>query len=88
MPLNLLSLDNEADHPDPSKCECPEGQHLRALLKPKKQSWLGMLFVVQLLSRVSATPWTAARQASLSLTISWSLLMSVELVMPSNRLLL
>ena len=49
-------------------------------------------FVVQLLSRVRlfATPWTAARQASLSFTISRSLLklMSVELVMPSNHLIL
>ena len=36
-----------------------------------------------------ATPWTAARQASLSITISWSLvrLMSIELVMPSNHLI-
>ena len=36
------------------------------------------------------TPWTAARQASLSITISWSLLklMSTESVMPSNHLLL
>ena len=36
------------------------------------------------------TPWTAARQASLSFTISWSLLrlMSIELVMPSNNLIL
>ena len=48
--------------------------------------------VVQLLSHVQlfVTPWTAARQASLSLTISWSLLehMSIELVMPSNHLIL
>ena len=38
----------------------------------------------------SATPWTAARQASLSITNSWSLLklMSIELVMPSNHLIL
>ena len=38
----------------------------------------------------SATPWTAACQASLSFTISWSLLklMSVESVMPSNHLIL
>ena len=37
-----------------------------------------------------ATSWTAARQASLSVTSSWSLfkLMSVELVMPSNHLIL
>ena len=36
----------------------------------------------------SATPWTAARQASLSFTISWSLckLMPIELVMPSHPL--
>ena len=47
---------------------------------------------VQSLSRVqlSATPWTAARQASLSFTISKSLLkvMSIESVMPSNHLIL
>ena len=36
------------------------------------------------------TPWAAARQASLSLTIFWSLpkFMSVESVMPSNHLIL
>ena len=36
------------------------------------------------------TQWTAARQVSLSLTISWSLLklMSMESVMPSNNLIL
>ena len=48
--------------------------------------------VVQLLSRVRlfSTPWTAAHQASLSFTISWSLLkvMSIESVMPSNHLIL
>ena len=35
------------------------------------------------------TPWAAAHQASLSITISWSLLklMSTESVMPSNHLL-
>ena len=38
----------------------------------------------------SATPWTAARQVSLCITNSWSLykLMSIELVMPSNHLIL
>ena len=49
-------------------------------------------FVVQLLSHVQlfVTLWTAACQASLSFTIYWSLvkLMSVELVMPSNHLIL
>ena len=47
---------------------------------------------VQLLSRVRlfATPWTAACQASLSITNSRSLLklMSIESVMPSNHLIL
>ena len=47
---------------------------------------------VQLLScvRLFATPWTAAHQASLSLTNSQSLLklMSIELVMPYNHLIL
>ena len=48
--------------------------------------------LVQSLSRVRLfpTPWTAAHQASLSITNSWSLLklISIELVMPSNHLIL
>ena len=48
--------------------------------------------LVQSLSRVQlfATPWIAARQASLSITNSRSLpkLMSIESVMPSNHLIL
>ena len=47
---------------------------------------------VQSLSRVwlFATPWTSARQASLSITNCWSLLRlsSIESVMPSNHLIL
>ena len=47
---------------------------------------------VQSLSRVwlFLAPWTATRQASLSITSSWSLLklMSIESVMPSNHLIL
>ena len=47
---------------------------------------------VQLLShvRLFETPWTAARQASLSITKSQSLpkLMSIESLMPSNHLIL
>ena len=39
--------------------------------------------------RLFVTPWTAARQISLSITNSWSLLklMSIESVMPSNHLI-
>ena len=62
--------------------------------------WIVCLFLilsymfssVQLLSHVwlFATPWTAARQASLSITNSQSLpkLMSIESVMPSSHLIL
>ena len=48
--------------------------------------------LVQLLSHVQlfVTPWTTARQASLSFTISWSLLKltSIESMMPFNHLVL
>ena len=51
-----------------------------------------IVVIVQSLIRVQlfATPWTAACRASLSFTISWSLLrlMSIESVMPSNYLVL
>ena len=50
------------------------------------------LYSVQLLSyvRLFATPWITARQASLSITNSWSLLKlnSIESVMPSIHLIL
>ena len=58
----------------------------------QKLDILCRIVVVQLLSLVQLfmTPWTAARQASLSFTISQSLLklMSIESVMPSNHLIL
>ena len=51
-----------------------------------------LAFIVPLLSyvRFLVTPWTVARQASLSITNSQSLLkaMSIESVMPSNHLIL
>ena len=54
--------------------------------------WVIQFSSVQSLSRVQrfATPWTAARQASPSITNSRSLLkfMSIESVMPSNHLIL
>ena len=57
------------------------------------ESWQLFVFaVVQSLSRVwlFATPWSAARQAPLPSTISWSLFkfISIESVMPSNHLIL
>ena len=54
--------------------------------------YLNFISSVQSLSHVwlFVTPWTAARRASLSSTISWSLLkpMSIESVMPSSHLIL
>ena len=54
--------------------------------------WMKHSQAVQLLShpQLFATPWTAARQASLSITNSWRLLqlMSIESVMPSDHLVL
>ena len=56
---------------------------------PLSTFWLVVIIVIQSLSCVQLfeTPWTAARQTSPSFTISWSLLklMSIKLVMPSNR---
>ena len=53
---------------------------------------LGFFVTIQLLSRVwlFATQWPAAHQASLSFTVSRSMLklMSIESVMPSNHLVL
>ena len=57
-----------------------------------ENSFIFFPFSVQLLShvRLFATPWTAASQASLSITNSRSppKPMSIELVMPSNHLIL
>ena len=55
-------------------------------------TWSVQFSSVQSLSHVQlfATPWTAAHQASPSITNSWRLLklMSIKLVMPSNHLIL
>ena len=60
--------------------------------KHPKNKYTSVAVVVWSLSCVQlfVTPWTAARQASLSFTISQSLLklMSIELVMPPNHLIL
>ena len=81
-------------HPrDPADLDCDiHCRHLSLgyFLTSVPSAW--GLFVVQSLSRVPpfATSWTVARQASLSFTISQSLLkfMSYELVLLSNRLIL
>ena len=63
--------------------------HFKFLQQPYE---VGNVAAVQSLSHVwlFESPWTAAHQASLSFTISWSLLklMSIESVIPSNYLIL
>ena len=60
--------------------------------KNSHADWTAHLSSAQSLScvRLFVTPWTAAQQASLSITNSWSLfkLMSIESVMPSKHLIL
>ena len=64
--------------------------HIQPRLKIIITEWTLVQFSSLSRVRLFATPWTAACQASLSITISWSLLklMSIELVMPSNHLIL
>ena len=68
------------------------GHLMRRVDSLEKTLMLGKFSSVQLLSRVwlFVIPWTAARQAYLSNTSSWSLLklMSIESVMPSHHLIL
>ena len=69
---------------------CIQSRNLSALEESK--SWGKLSLPIQSLSFVwlFATPWTAACQASLFITNSWSLLkfMSIKSVMPSNHLTL
>ena len=63
-----------------------EGYHITFMFCYQYISSFQLLSCVQLI----ATPWTAARQASMSITNSRSLLklMSIESMMPSNHLIL
>ena len=75
-------------------CACarvPAGTHLFHCTRPFIQPFVSCQFSSgQSLSHVRffATPWIAACQASLSITNSRSLLMSIKSVMPSNHLIL
>ena len=82
------------------QCHSPKSSHPLPLPQSPKDCSIQLclfcclkkLAAVQLLSCVQlfGTPWTEARQASLSFTVSWSLLklMSIKLVMPLNHLIL
>ena len=83
--------------PSPAPRACSNSCPLTQWCHPIKALGLSLIpqqllaAVVQSLSRwLFATPWTAAHLASLSFTISWSLLklMSIESVMPPNHLIL
>ena len=65
----------------------PEGN--RCKIRKGIKFWI-LLSFSRCRVQLFVTPWTAAQQASLSITNSWSLLklMSIELVMPSNHLIL
>ena len=73
---------------------CGLGRHtLPPFMVPSSGSWPCSLHCCCLVAKcvpLFATPWTQARQASRSFTISRSLLklLSIESVMPSNRLIL
>ena len=72
--MELLTEKNKAQIRGPGKRSHLLGT--RGIVVVRSLSWV----------RIFVTPWTAAHQAFLSFTISWSLLkpMSIELVMPSK----
>ena len=88
-PLQYSCLENSMDCMVHEVTESDTTERLSFLLWELAELHFSL---VQLLSRVwlFATPWTAAHQASLSITNSRSLLklMSIESVMPSNHLIL
>ena len=83
-------------HPLLKILQCPQSSELKPVpflgFHNIRLPALLMFSSVQSLSCVQlfAVPWTAASQASLFITNSWSLLrvISIELVMPSNHLIL
>ena len=66
-----------------------QDRHRKALFQ-RVWAWVGLLLFSHQAMSDSAAPWTAARQASPSFTISrgWLKPMSVESVMPSTHLIL
>ena len=82
-----LRIDPRAGFPSPGQSSPPTGTRQPLAVK------VGLAGSVQFSHSVmsdSATPWTAARQASLSITNSRSFLKPtfIELVMPSNHVIL
>ena len=78
-----------------NKCTILLGEAMHVWGQRAQEKTLHLLLNIQSVQALScvqlfATPWTAACQASLSITNSRSLLklLSIELVMPSNHLIL
>ena len=89
-PFKKLVQKQTASHRPPGNCSAP-------LHTAGPETWAFPFACVQFSSvqslshaRFFVTPWSAALQASLSITNSWSLLklMPIESVMPSNHLIL
>ena len=76
---------------DPMDCS-PPGSSVHGIFQARVLEWGAISFSIQLLSHVPllAAPWTAAHQASLSITNSQSSLRlpSIQSMMPSNHLIL
>ena len=96
-PQAAISIGDGGTSKDPqTRPLCKEGNRRGKGASSETQSqilfFFFLVFIVPLLSyvRFLVTPWTAARQASLSITNSQSLFkpMSIESVMPSNHLIL
>ena len=93
---NRRWLAQRLDQEETSKHFTKRNSHQKKVMVTVWWSVAGLIYFqfssVQSLSRVRlfTTPWTAARQASLSITNSQSLpnVMSIESVMPSNHLIL
>ena len=95
-PAHLKMWDREVQTRE-SPLSCEDYRAREAVVPPPRvqdsvEGTPGMVIVVQSLNhvRLFATPWPAALQTSLFFTISWTLLklMSIELMMPSNHLIL
>ena len=93
--MQLTERNSTTERPSLSLCYIRLHTHIETLWFENAYIRLTAYTVISLVQSLShvqlfVTPWTAARQASLSITNSRSLLklMSIESVMPSNHLIL
>ena len=86
----MWELDHKESWAQNNSSDAGENNHFPDYFFYDSQGWQGSSVQLLRCVQIFATPWTAAHQASLSITNSWSLLklMSIDSVMPSNRLIL